>query len=273
LRLSSTTILKALLAYAACHAVFYSLSSPRTSNLESSSRPARNTREPSHIVPHWPPGTNISMYVYLSGTPNADVFAESKMQPQLVARRKRKAEMYKKGYIGHGAYKKPLEKTDPDYGEQMRVMRQMRNTEKKRQARLKREAEEPAQTTAEDGEIDDSAEEAPSTVQSDVEEKLQKKRKPRGGISQWLTAPQKPPPKWPLSFVWDNIIYGDMNDRREIDLNVGLPFSAQRNSPIYADVFLTVNGSHPDPMNPLHVSENIHHVRTSAFYQFSPSSI
>jgi len=256
LRSSSTTILKALLAYAACHAVFYSLTSSRSSSKLDSHSNRNSKYDPTHLVPHWAPGTNLSIYVYLDGSPNADVFAKTRMAPMLEARRKRKAEMKKNGYIGHGAYRKVLQKTDPDYEEQMTVMRKMRYKERQRQARLKREAEERAAKEAA-GELE------PTSAKDPLQEALLKaKKKSPGGVAQFLMAPGKPAPEWPLSFVFRDVIYGDMDDEREIDLDVGLPFSAQRNSPVYADIFVTVNGSHPDPAEPSYVKENVVHSRT-----------
>ncbi|KAI5124961.1 hypothetical protein M0805_007387 [Coniferiporia weirii] len=62
-------------------------------------------------------------------------------------------------------------------------------------------------------------------------------------------------------FVWDNITFGDWDDKRSLDLDVPLPLSVQRNGSLWADLFLVKDGASPDPSNPDFNPGSIHHVR------------
>ncbi|KIL70400.1 hypothetical protein M378DRAFT_67737 [Amanita muscaria Koide BX008] len=56
-------------------------------------------------------------------------------------------------------------------------------------------------------------------------------------------------------FVWENIIFGDFNDVRVVDLEVKFPEVVLRNGSLWADVFLTKNDQ-PD-----YDTQNVHHIR------------
>jgi hypothetical protein len=64
------------------------------------------------------------------------------------------------------------------------------------------------------------------------------------------------------SFVWENIIFGDWNDARSIDLDVKLPESVLlHNGSLWADVFLVKGSASPNPLHPKFDRKAVHHVR------------
>ncbi|KAF8806284.1 cleft lip and palate transmembrane 1 [Phlegmacium glaucopus] len=113
-------------------------------------------------------------------------------------------------------------------------------------------------------------------------------------IDPWLSPPTQAVPAWPLGsvldmhvylstspnedtkwtstdrenrdeglpqFVWKNITYGDYTDTRVINFDINFPDFVLRNGSLWADIFLTSNGTSPDPQNPAYDPDFQHHVR------------
>ncbi|KAI0368074.1 cleft lip and palate transmembrane 1 [Pilatotrama ljubarskyi] len=64
------------------------------------------------------------------------------------------------------------------------------------------------------------------------------------------------------SLVWNNITFGDWNEKRVAEFSVNLPPSVQNNGSLWADVFLVRDGASPDPTDPKFDPRSVHHVRT-----------
>ncbi|KAH9849977.1 cleft lip and palate transmembrane 1 [Lenzites betulinus] len=64
------------------------------------------------------------------------------------------------------------------------------------------------------------------------------------------------------SLVWNNITFGDWNERRAADFTVNLPPSVQNNGSLWADVFLVRDGASPDPSDAKFDPLSVHHMRT-----------
>ncbi|KAI0353459.1 cleft lip and palate transmembrane 1 [Trametes cingulata] len=64
------------------------------------------------------------------------------------------------------------------------------------------------------------------------------------------------------SLVWNNITFGDWNEKRVAEFTVNLPPSVQNNGSLWADVFLVRDGASPDPTDPKFDPRSVHHVRT-----------
>ncbi|KAI9069253.1 cleft lip and palate transmembrane 1 [Trametes sanguinea] len=64
------------------------------------------------------------------------------------------------------------------------------------------------------------------------------------------------------SLVWNNITFGDWNEKRVADFTVNLPPSVQNNGTLWADVFLVRDGASPDPSDDKFDPHSVHHVRT-----------
>ncbi|KAH9900025.1 cleft lip and palate transmembrane 1 [Cubamyces lactineus] len=64
------------------------------------------------------------------------------------------------------------------------------------------------------------------------------------------------------SLVWNNITFGDWNEKRVADFTVNLPPSVQNNGSLWADVFLVRDGASPDPSDDKFDPKSVHHVRT-----------
>ncbi|CDO71393.1 hypothetical protein BN946_scf184908.g151 [Trametes cinnabarina] len=64
------------------------------------------------------------------------------------------------------------------------------------------------------------------------------------------------------SLVWNNITFGDWNEKRVADFTVNIPPSVQNNGTLWADVFLVRDGASPDPSDAKFDPRAVHHVRT-----------
>ncbi|KIK03153.1 hypothetical protein K443DRAFT_677001 [Laccaria amethystina LaAM-08-1] len=62
-------------------------------------------------------------------------------------------------------------------------------------------------------------------------------------------------------FVWENITFGDFTEVRVAELDVKFPESVLNNGSLWADVYITKDGAHPDPQTPSYDPSNVHHVR------------
>ncbi|KDQ17339.1 hypothetical protein BOTBODRAFT_105998, partial [Botryobasidium botryosum FD-172 SS1] len=63
------------------------------------------------------------------------------------------------------------------------------------------------------------------------------------------------------SFVWDDIVYGDWKFENEKDVVLDIPSSVHQNaSALWAHIFITANGSTPDPYSVHYNPANVHHV-------------
>lgn len=163
------------------------------------------------------------MYFFLSSSPSADVFAKTRKAPEMEARRKKKAEMRANGYIGHGQYRKPLRPEDPDYEQQMEIRRRMQERAEQRKARLEAEM---AARAIDGGDASGSPTPADSHVAPHGHSSHGQgghPGRPQGGFSAFLKEPNKLPADFP-SFAWHNIIYGNLNDKREADVEIEVPF-------------------------------------------------
>lgn len=62
-------------------------------------------------------------------------------------------------------------------------------------------------------------------------------------------------------FVWQNITFGDFTEARVAELDVKFPESVLNNGSLWADIYITKDGAHPDPQTPSYDPSNVHHVR------------
>ncbi|TFK81513.1 cleft lip and palate transmembrane 1 [Polyporus arcularius HHB13444] len=87
---------------------------------------------------------------------------------------------------------------------------------------------------------------------------------PTGDIfsSKWTTGYRKNKDAQLPSLVWQNITFGDWNERRVADFTVNLPESVLNNGSLWADVFLVRDGASPDPSDSKFDPRAVHHVRT-----------
>lgn len=151
----------------------------------------------------------MSLYFFMSSSPSGDVFIKTRIAPEVEARRKKKAEMRAAGYIGHGQYRRPLSPDDPDYKEQLEYIR--KGEEMSAKIKAKRDAMVAA------GELPDVPD--PHAAGHGHHGG----GGPQGGVMSFLKPSKHKVADLPM-FVWHNIIYGDMNDKREADLEIEVPF-------------------------------------------------
>lgn len=78
---------------------------------------------------------------------------------------------------------------------------------------------------------------------------------------QWTSGWREDRDKELPSFVWENIMYGDWNDARTVNLEVKLPEHVMRNGSLWADIFLVKDGASPNPSNPSFDRSSVHHTR------------
>lgn len=105
---------------------------------------------------------------------------------------------------------------------------------------------------------------------------------PNGDVfsKQWTSGWRKDQDQDLPNFVWENLTFGDFKASRVVDLNVKFPQvktssslefwkcskdggfqSVLNNGSLWADIFLTKEGSSPNPQSSSFEPENIHHVR------------
>ncbi|KAJ4479138.1 cleft lip and palate associated transmembrane protein [Lentinula aciculospora] len=86
---------------------------------------------------------------------------------------------------------------------------------------------------------------------------------PNGDVfsRQWTSGYRKDRDEGLPNFVWKNITYGDYAESRVVEYDIVFPETVLRNGTLWADVFLTKEGTSPDPQNERFNPEHIHHVR------------
>ncbi|KAI0796854.1 cleft lip and palate associated transmembrane protein [Abortiporus biennis] len=62
-------------------------------------------------------------------------------------------------------------------------------------------------------------------------------------------------------FAWKNITYGNYDEERVAEYDVNIPVSVQHNGTLWADIFLTRDGTSPDPSDASFNPRNVHHIR------------
>ncbi|KAF6762052.1 cleft lip and palate associated transmembrane protein [Ephemerocybe angulata] len=88
---------------------------------------------------------------------------------------------------------------------------------------------------------------------------------PRGDV---FTKPESLP-----HFVWGNISFGSWDDSRTVSYDVDFPQSVLRNGSLWADIFLTKDGSSPNPHKRSFDPENVHHTRKLLTPYFAKAKI
>lgn len=88
---------------------------------------------------------------------------------------------------------------------------------------------------------------------------------PRGDV---FTKPESLP-----HFVWGNISFGSWDDSRTVSYDVDFPQSVLRNGSLWADIFLTKDGSSPNPHKRSFDPENVHHIRKLLTPYFAKAKI
>ncbi|TFK25929.1 cleft lip and palate associated transmembrane protein [Coprinopsis marcescibilis] len=63
------------------------------------------------------------------------------------------------------------------------------------------------------------------------------------------------------SFTWSNIVFGNWSESRTAEYNVKFPESVLNNGTLWADIFLTKEGSSPNPFKQSFKPQNVHHIR------------
>ncbi|KAI9001375.1 cleft lip and palate transmembrane 1 [Trametes punicea] len=88
---------------------------------------------------------------------------------------------------------------------------------------------------------------------------------PTGDVfsSKWTSGYRKDQDADLPSLVWNNITFGDWNEKRVADFTVKIPPSVQDNGTLWADVFLVRDGASPDPSDAKFDPRSVHHVRTT----------
>ncbi|KAJ3841416.1 cleft lip and palate associated transmembrane protein [Lentinula raphanica] len=86
---------------------------------------------------------------------------------------------------------------------------------------------------------------------------------PNGDVfsRQWTSGYRKDRDEGLPNFVWKNITYGDYSDSRVVEYDIVFPETVLRNGSLWADVFLTKEGTSPDPQSESFNPEHIHHIR------------
>ncbi|KAI0824729.1 cleft lip and palate transmembrane 1 [Trametes gibbosa] len=87
---------------------------------------------------------------------------------------------------------------------------------------------------------------------------------PTGDVfsSKWTSGHRKNQDADLPSLVWNNITFGDWNEKRAAEFTVNLPLSVQNNGSLWADVFLVRDGASPDPSDAAFDPLSVHHMRT-----------
>ncbi|KAJ3800381.1 cleft lip and palate associated transmembrane protein, partial [Lentinula aff. detonsa] len=86
---------------------------------------------------------------------------------------------------------------------------------------------------------------------------------PNGDVfsKQWTSGYRKDRDEGLPNFIWKNITYGDYTDSRVVEYDIVFPETVLRNGSLWADIFLTKEGTSPDPQNERFNPEHIHHIR------------
>ncbi|KAJ3982282.1 cleft lip and palate associated transmembrane protein [Lentinula detonsa] len=86
---------------------------------------------------------------------------------------------------------------------------------------------------------------------------------PNGDVfsKQWTSGYRKDRDEGLPNFIWKNITYGDYTDSRVVEYDIVFPETVLRNGSLWADIFLTKEGTSPDPQNEKFNPEHIHHIR------------
>ncbi|KAJ3997765.1 cleft lip and palate associated transmembrane protein [Lentinula boryana] len=86
---------------------------------------------------------------------------------------------------------------------------------------------------------------------------------PNGDVfsRQWTSGYRKDRDEGLPNFIWKNITYGDYTDSRVVEYDIVFPETVLRNGSLWADIFLTKEGTSPDPQNESFNPEHIHHIR------------
>ncbi|EAU84419.2 cleft lip and palate associated transmembrane protein [Coprinopsis cinerea okayama7 len=113
------------------------------------------------------------------------------------------------------------------------------------------------------------------------------KTTPPQAVNPWLLPPQEARLAWPIGqpldihvylsttpdgdvfgtrenlphFTWDNIQFGDWTDSRTVEYDVTFPKSVLNNGTLWADIFVTKDGSSPNPAKRNFDPRNVHHIR------------
>ncbi|KAI0677053.1 cleft lip and palate transmembrane 1 [Trametes maxima] len=88
---------------------------------------------------------------------------------------------------------------------------------------------------------------------------------PTGDVfsSKWTSGYRKDQDAELPSLVWENITFGEWNEKRIADFTVNLPQSVLNNGTLWADVFLTRDGASPDPSDAKFDATSVHYFRTA----------